>query len=200
MSNAINKVSYGLYVLTTAFDGIDNGCIINTVMQVASNPERICISVNNSNYTCELLKKSKKFNVSVLTENTPFDVFKNFGFNSGRNYDKFQNKEGIFRSENDVYVISKYSNAYISAKITDMIDMGSHTLFIAETTASYAFNDEPSITYSYYHANTKPKPENKSKKGYGCEICGYVYEGDTLPDDFICPICKHGVNDFVEIN
>ncbi len=195
--NALTKISYGLYVLTVNFDGIDNGCIINTVTQVADN--RIMISVNNANYTCELLKKSKKFNVSVLTEKAPFEVFKHYGFSSGRTRNKFQSKEGVFRSENDVYVVMQHSNSYISAKVTDMTDLGSHTVFIAEITASYVFNDEPSATYAYYHSNIKPKPVSESKKGFRCEICGYVYEGESLPEDYICPICKHGASGFVEI-
>ncbi len=197
--NALNKISYGLYVLTTNFDGIDNGCIINTVTQVANNPERIMICVNNANYTCELLKKSKKFNISVLTESAPFEVYKRFGFVSGRTNNKFQSTEGIFRSENNCFVIMENCNSYISGKVTDMIDLGSHTVFFAEITFSYVLNDEPSVTYSYYHSNIKPKPATNTKKGYRCEICGFVYEGDSLPEDYVCPICKHGAADFKQI-
>lgn len=197
--NIMTKIQYGLYILTSCFGGKDNGCIINTVCQVADNPERIIISVNNKNYTCDMIKASKKFNISVLTEETPFSVFQHFGFNSGRDFDKFYNKDGVFRSENEVYVASKYSNSYISGKVIESIDMGSHTLFIAEVTAGYVFNDKPGMTYAYYHKNTKPKPQEQTGSGYRCEICGYVYEGDELPDDFICPICKHGVADFVKM-
>ena len=197
--NALTKFSYGLYILTTTNGTKDNGCIINTVCQVADNPKKIIVSVNNNNYTCEMIKESKKFNVSVLTEQTPFYVFEHFGFKSGRDFNKFEKKDNVFRSENDVYVVPKFANSYISGAVVDMIDMGSHTIFVAEITASYVFNDEPSITYSYYHANTKPKPAQTEKTGYRCEICGYIYEGDTLPEDYICPICKHGVSDFVKI-
>ena len=197
--DSLTKISYGLYILTVSFDGIDNGCIINTLMQVSNNPNRVTIAVNNANYTCELLKKSKTFNVSILTEKAPFDVFKQYGFVSGRNCNKFQSKEGIFRSENNIYVDMRYSNSYISAKVTDMTDLGSHTVFTAEITASYVFNDDQSVTYSYYHNNIKPKPSKEEKKGFRCEICGYVYEGETLPDDYVCPICKHGSKDFVKV-
>lgn len=197
--NALTKISYGLYILTTTNGTKDNGCIINTVCQVADNPQRIMVSVNNNNYTCEMIKESKKFNISVLTEQTPFYVFEHFGFKSGRNFDKFEKKDNVFRSENDVYVVPKFANSYISGAVVDMIDMGSHTIFVAEITASYVFNDEPSITYAYYHANTKPKPATTEKSGYRCEICGYIYEGETLPEDYICPICKHGVSDFVKL-
>lgn len=197
--NPLNKISYGLYILTTHYNSKDNGCIINTLCQVADNPKRVIVSVNNNNYTCEMIKASGIFNVSVLTEETPFYVFEHFGFKSGRDFDKFEKKDNVFRSENGVYVVPKFANSYISGKVLDTVDLGTHTLFIAEVTAGYVFNENPAITYSYYHANTKPKPASTEKKGYRCEICGYVYEGENLPDDFICPICKHGVSDFVEI-
>jgi len=197
--NALTKVSYGLYILTARDENRDNGCIINTVCQVADSPERIIISVSNNNYTCEMIKSSKMFNISTLTEETPFYVFEHFGFKSGRNFNKFEKNDNLFRSENGIYVVPKYANSYISGSVTDMIDLGTHTLFIADITASYVFGDEASVTYSYYHKNIKPKPQATDKKGYRCEICGYIYEGDELPEDFICPICKHGVSDFVKL-
>lgn len=197
--DALTKISYGLYILTTEYAGKDNGCIVNTVCQVANNPQKIMVSVNNQSYTCELIKASGKFNISVLKEETPFYVFEHFGFVSGRDKNKFEKNDNIFRSENDIYVVPKFANSYISGKVTETIDSGSHTIFIADITAQYVFSDEPSITYSYYHANTKPKPVNTDKKGYRCEICGYIHEGEDLPDDFICPICKHGVADFVKL-
>jgi len=194
--NAINKISYGLYILTTKYGEKDNGCIINTVCQIANNPTRIMVSVSNTGYTCELIKKSGVFNVSILKEETPFYVFEHFGFKSGRDFNKFEKKDNVFRSENNVYVVPKFANGYISGKVVETTDLGSHTLFVAEVTAQYAFSDDPAITYDYYHKNTKPKPQNTEKKGFRCKICGYVYEGEELPSDYICPICKHGTEDF----
>ena len=196
---ALNKIGYGLYILTTRDGEKDNGCIINTVCQVSANPDRIMISVSNSNYTCEMIKKSGVFNVSVLTEETPFYVFEHFGFSSGRDKDKFEKNDNLFRTENGIYVVPKYANSFICAKVTDMTDLGSHTLFIATVTRQEVLTDEVSITYDYYHKNTKPKPHETNKVGYRCEICGYIYEGDDLPEDFICPICKHGSADFKKI-
>ncbi len=196
---ATTKIGYGLYILTSNLDGKDNGCIINTLCQVANNPDRIMISVNNASYTCEMIKKTKMFNVSILKEETPFYVFEHFGFVSGREKDKFEKNDNVFRTENGIYVVPKYANSYISGKVTQEIDLGSHTLFIADITRQYVLEDTPSITYDYYHKNTKPKTPKTDKKGYRCEICGYIYEGDVLPEDYICPICKHGSSDFVEI-
>lgn len=197
--SALTKIGYGLYILTANMDGKDNGCIINTVCQVANNPDRIMISVNNSGYTCEMIKETKKFNVSVLKEETPFYVFEHFGFVSGREKDKFEKTDNLFKTENGVYVVPKFANSYLSCKVTEEIDLGSHTLFVADITMQYVFSDDPSITYTYYHQNTKPQTPKTDKKGYRCEICGYIYEADTLPSDFICPICKHGAADFSEI-
>lgn len=194
--NPLTKVGYGLYILTSKDGERDNGCIINTVMQVASSPDRIAISVNNANYTKEIIQSGKKFNVNVLTEKTPFSVFEQFGFASGRNVNKFEKSDDFFRSENGIYVARNYVNSYLSANVTESYDLGTHTMFIGEITGGYVFSDEPSVTYSYYHSNIKPKPQTESKKGWVCKICGYVYEGSELPEDFICPICKHGVSDF----
>ena len=197
--NAVNKIGYGLYILTTNADGVDNGCIINSVCQVALNPDRIIVSVNASGYTCELIKKSQKFNLSILSEETPFFVFEHFGFVSGREKDKFEKNDNLFRSKNGIYVVPKYANSYLSAEVTDIIDMGTHILFVATVTEQQILDDTASITYDYYHKNTKPKPQDTKKTGYRCEICGYIYEGDDIPGDFICPICKHGVSDFTKI-
>ncbi len=197
--NAVNKIGYGLYILTAHYDGIDNGCIINTVSQVALSPDRIMISVNNSAYTAELIKKSGKFNISILTEETPFYVFEHFGFFSGRDKNKFEKNDNLFRTENGIYVVPKYANSFICAEVTDTVELGTHTMFIANITHQDILTDEASITYDYYHKNTKPKPQETKKEGYRCEICGYIYEGDEIPEDFICPICKHGVADFSKI-
>lgn len=198
-SYALNKLGYGLYILTSSSAGKDNGCIVNTVSQLTVNPDRIMVCVNNDSYTCEIIKESGIFNVSVLKEETPFYVFEHFGFISGREKNKFEKTDNLFRSENGVYVVPKYANSYISGKVFDSMDLGTHTMFVADVTAQYVFSDDPAITYAYYHANTKPKPQNTSLSGYRCEICGYIHEGDTLPDNFICPICKHGASDFTKI-
>lgn len=197
--NAINKIGYGLYILTARLDGEDNGCIINSVSQVALNPDRIMVSVSNTSYTCEMIKKSKVFNLSILSEETPFYVFEHFGFSSGREKNKFEKTDNLIRSQNGVYVVPKYANSYLSADVTDIIELGTHTLFIATVTEQKLLTDAPSITYDYYHKNTKPKPQATEKTGYRCDICGYIYEGDDIPEDFICPICKHGISDFSKI-
>lgn len=196
---AVNKIGYGLYILTANCEGVDNGCIINSVCQVALNPDRIIVSVNASGYTCELIEKSRKFNLSILSEETPFYVFEHFGFVSGRIKNKFEKSDNVFRSNNGIYVVPKYANSFLSADVTDVIDMGTHKLFVATVTQQEILDDSPSITYDYYHKNTKPKPQETKKEGYRCEICGYIYEGDNIPEDFICPICKHGVSDFSKI-
>jgi len=197
--SAVTKIGYGLYILTTECDGIDNGCIINSVCQVALNPDKIIISVNKSCYTAELIRKSGKFNLSVLIEETPFYVFEHFGFSSGRDKNKFEKNDMIFRSRNGVYVVPKYANSYISGEVTSVTDLGTHYLFVATVTEENILTDEKGITYEYYHNNTKPKPQETKKSGYRCEICGYIYEGDEIPEDFICPICKHGISDFAKI-
>lgn len=198
MKETLFKLTYGLFVLS-ARDGMkDNGCIINTVMQVTDTPLQIAVAVNKSNYTLEMIQKSGVFNISVLTESTPFSVFENFGFKSGKNEDKFSGFESKKRAANDVYYITDYTNAFISAKVVNTIDCGTHMMIIGEVTQALTLSDEPSVTYDYYFKNIKPKPESK-KKGYVCKICGYVYEGDVLPEDFICPLCKHPASDFEKL-
>ena len=195
MKETLFKLTYGLFVLS-ARDGMkDNGCIINTVMQVTDTPLQIAVAVNKNHYTLEMIEKSGVFNVSVLSEDVPFSVFERFGFKSGKTEDKFSDFEYKKRSCNDVYYITKYTNAYISAKVVNMIDCGTHMMIIGEVTQALTLSDIPSVTYDYYFKNIKPKPEAK-KKGYVCKICGYVYEGDPLPEDFICPWCKHPASDF----
>lgn len=198
-SNALNKIGYGLYIITSKNGEKDNGCIVNTVSQVTYSPDKIMVCINNSGYTCEMIKESGIFNVSVLKEETPFYVFEHFGFLSGREKDKFEKKDNLFRSENGLFVVPKFANAYMSCKVTQSINLGQHTMFIADVTFQYVFSDEPSITYAYYHENTKPKLQNTEKKGYRCDICGYILEADDLPEDFICPICKHPSTDFSKI-
>lgn len=199
-SNAMFNISYGLYILTAKSGEKDNGCIINTVMQVTSSPNRISIAVNKSNCTHDMIKESGAFNVSVLTQDTPMSVFKHFGFQSGKDVDKFADFPKV-RSMNGIVYVPDYANSYISAKVIDSVDLGTHTVFFAEVTQAKVLTDAPSVTYDYYHANikTQAKPQTEVKKGYVCKICGYVYEGSELPPDFVCPICKHGAEDFEEI-
>ena len=195
MKETLFKLSYGLFVLSARDGEKDNGCIINTVMQITDTPLQIAVGINKDNYTYEMIEKTGVFNVSVLTEDVPFSVFEDFGFKSGRTEDKFSSFKDKERSENGIFYMTKYSNAFISAKVVKTLDCGTHMMLIAEVTDAKILSDAPSVTYDYYFKNIKPKPEAK-KKGYVCKICGYVYEGDPLPDDFICPLCKHPASDF----
>lgn len=198
-TNALFKIGYGLYILTANEQGKDNGCVVNTVMQVTSNPCQIAVCVNKNNYTCEMIQHTKKFNVSVLAEGVSFDVFKNFGFQSGRNTDKFTNFTDVNRSPNGVLYITKNSNAYMSAWVKQEIDLGTHIMFIAQLVEAEILSDATTVTYDYYQKNIKPKPQSTEKKGWRCKICGFVYENEFLPEDYICPICKHGASDFEKI-
>ena len=190
-SNAMFKLSYGLFVLTARDGAKDNGCIINTAQQLTSAPMRISITVNKANYTHDMIEKTGAFNISVLTEGAPFGLFKQYGFQSGRTADKLSGGEP--RTENGIAYLSEHANAVISGKVISTVDCGTHTLFIADVTEAHVLSAEPSVTYAYYFAHIKPKPQPaaEKKKGFVCKICGYVYEGETLPPDFICPLCKH---------
>lgn len=198
-NNALFKIGYGLYTLTANDGNKDNGCIINTVMQVTSSPLVIVIGVNKQNYTHDMIMKTRKFNVSVLTTKSQFSIFKNFGFQSGKNVDKFANFKQVERTENGILYITENTNAYLSGKVLETIDFGTHTLFKAEVVDAKTLSDEETLTYSYYHKHVKPAQRPVEKSGWRCKICGYVYEGDPLPEDFICPICKHGAADFEKI-
>lgn len=187
---ALFKLSYGLFVLTARDGETDNGCIINTAMQIADNPLKIIISVNKNNYTHNMILETGSFNISVLTEDTPFYVFQHYGFKSGRDTKKIIGSS-MKRSENSIVYLSDFSNACISGRVIESIDCKSHTLFIADVTESFILSDRPSATYQYYFDNIKPKPEKKDKKGFVCTVCGYVYEKDSLPEDFVCPVCHH---------
>ena len=196
---AMFTLSYGLYVLTAHKDGFDNGCIINTAMQVTNTPNRISVTVNKNNYTASLIKDTGKFNVSILSEDVSFDTFKHFGFQSGRDVNKFDGYTDVKRSENGILYLTSCSNGFVSGKVIQTIDVGTHLIFIAEVEDCDILSDVPSVTYDYYHKNIKPKPQEEKKGGYRCKICGYVYEGEPLPADFICPLCKHGADDFEKI-
>ncbi|MBO4848666.1 MAG: flavin reductase [Clostridia bacterium] len=198
---AFNKLSYGLFVLT-ARDGDDlNGCIINTAQMLTDKPKRITIAVNKANLTHDMIMKTGVFNVSVLTESVPMATFEHFGFQTGRNVHKFLSFEDFDISKNGLPYITAHTNAFFSARVTAAADNGTHTLFTAEVTEAQTLSSEPSVTYAYYFAHIKPKkpavPE--AKAGFVCKTCGYVYEGDSLPEDFVCPICKHGPEDFERI-
>lgn len=195
-NNALFKISYGLYCLTAAKNGKNNGCIVNTVVQVTQNPLKIAVCVNKSNYTHDLINEAKQFNVSVLTESTPFSLFERFGFSSGKFTDKFDGFDSWAASENALPYLTEHTNAFYSAKVTEQVDCGTHTMFIAEVTEAKILSEEKSVTYEYYFANIKPKPQAPKTKGWVCKICGYVHEGEELPDDFVCPWCKHPASDF----
>lgn len=201
--SVFHKFSYGLFVLSAHADGKDNGCIINTAAQLTSTPGRINIAVNKANFTHDMIMKTGVFNLSVLAEDASFDIFKRFGFASGKDTDKFAGfEENAARSANGLLYVTQGTNAFMSAKVIDSHDYGTHTLFVAELTEAQILREEPSVTYAYYFEHIKPKPQPKieeEKHGYVCKICGYVYEGDELPADFICPLCKHGVEDFEKI-
>jgi len=197
-NNTMFKISYGLFVVSARTGEKDNGCIINTVQQITQEPLKLSVAINKDNFTHDMIKESGVFNISVLTESVPFEVFERFGFQSGRDTDKFDGVDYAERSENGILYLTKYTNGLISGKVIEAVDCGTHTLFVADVTEAKILSDEKSVTYQYYFDNIKPKPEAK-KKGYVCKICGYVYEGEELPGDFICPWCKHGAVDFEEI-
>ena len=198
--NAMFSLSYGLFVLTARDGAKDNGCIINTVTQLTDTPKRISIAVNKANYTHDMIKKTGVFNVSVLSNDAPFAIFQHYGFQSGRDVDKFAGVQGMARATNGVYYLPYCTNAFISARVTQTIEFETHTLFIADVTEARQLSDVPSMTYAYYFANVKPKPSKlKEQHGWVCKICGYVYEGEELPADFICPLCKHGAEDFEKV-
>ena len=202
-NKALFNIGYGLYVLTSRHNGIDNGCIINTVTQVTSNPLQIAVTVNKNNYTHDLIIDSGVFNVNMLTTETPMKVFEHFGFQSGRDVKKFADCETERRAVNQVLYIPKYTNAYLACRVTQSIDFGTHTMFVAEILDAEVLSDKPSLTYDYYQQHIKPKPAAETtgtgKRRWECKVCGYIYEGDFLPDDIECPLCKHGKEEFEEI-
>ena len=193
------KLTYGLFVLTAQSEGRDSGCIINTARQLTSEPNRISIAVNKANFTQDLIQASKKFYVSLLSEEAKFETFRHFGFQSGRTVDKFADYADCKRSANGLYYITAGTNGYISATVEQEIDLGTHTLFIAAVDDMEILSGAPSATYAYYQSDIKPKPEKPAQKGktqWRCTVCGYVYEGEELPADFVCPLCKHPASDF----
>lgn len=201
---AMYKLSYGLFVLTSKDGDKDNGCIINTAIQAASSPNQLSICVNKANYTHDMIVKSKTFNISTISEAADFELFKHFGFQSGKDVNKFDGYQHFNRSQNGITYITAGTNSFISVKVDKIIDLGSHSMFIGEITDMELLSDDKSATYEYYLNNIKPKPEEVGKTDDGqtiwrCTICGYEYIGEQIPDDFICPICKHPASDFEKI-
>lgn len=196
---ALFNIGYGLYVVTSNDGKKDNGLIVNTITQVTNTPNRIAVTINKENYSHHIIKQTGVMNVNCLSTDAPFTVFEKFGFTSGRNTDKFANCEPL-RSDNGLIFLPRYINSFMSLKVEQYIDLDTHGMFICSITEARVISDKETMTYTYYHENVKPKPQTEGKRGYVCKICGYIYEGDELPEDFICPLCKHGVADFEPIN
>ena len=194
---ALFNIGYGLYVVTSNDGKKDNGLIVNTVTQLTDNPLMVAVNINKNNYSHDVIKETKKLNVNCLSVEAPFKIFEKFGFVSGRNKDKFENEE-VLRTDNGLVLLDKYANAVISLEVENYIDLGTHGMFICKVTESRVLSDKETMTYTYYQKNVKPKPEQK-KKGWVCKVCGFVYEGEELPEDYICPLCKHGASDFEKI-
>ena len=196
--SALLNIGYGLYVVTCNDGKKDNGLIVNTVTQVTNTPNKVAVTINKENYSHHIIKQTGKMNVNVLSVDAPFAVFEKFGFTSGRNVDKFENCEPL-RSDNGLVFLPRHINSFMSLKVEQYVDLDTHGMFICEITEARVLSDKETMSYSYYYDNVKPKPETDGKKGFVCKVCGYIYEGDTLPEDFICPLCKHGAADFDEI-
>lgn len=192
---SLNNISYGIFVLTANNEKY-NGCIINTLMQVTYSPNRISITVNKDNYTTKMIQQTGEFNVSILDITTDFETITRFGFASGKDTNKFENFNGFKLAQNGIPYITEHCNSYISAKVISTTDVGSHLIFVADITDDVVLSKTESATYAYYLNNIKPKPPKPKKKVYVCSICGYMHDSETLPEDFICPLCKHGASDF----
>lgn len=195
---ALFRIGYGLYVVTSNDGKKDNGLIVNTVTQLTDTPNRIAVNINKANYSHHVIKQTGVLNVNCLSVDAPFSVFQQFGFQTGRSVDKFTGQK-VYRSDNGLVFLDKYINAFMSLKVEQYVDLGTHGMFICSVTEARVMNDLDTMTYTYYQKNVKPKPETDGKKGFVCKVCGYIYEGDELPDDFICPLCKHGAADFEPI-
>lgn len=195
---ALFRIGYGLYVVTSNDGTRDNGLIVNTVSQLTDTPNRVAVNINKANYSHHIIKQTGVLNVNCLSVEAPFSVFERFGFQSGRQVDKFAGQE-VLRSDNGLVFLPKYINAFMSLKVEQYVDLDTHGMFICTVTEARVMNDKDTMTYTYYQNNVKPKPQTDGKKGFVCKVCGYIYEGDVLPDDYICPLCKHGVADFEPI-
>ncbi len=195
---ALFNIGYGLYVVTSNDGKKDNGLIVNTVTQVTNTPNRIAVTINKSNYSHHVIKQTGVMNINCLTEEAPFAIFERFGFASGRNTDKFEGFVPL-KSDNGLAFLPKYINSFMSLKVEQYVDLDTHGMFICSVTEARVISDKKTMTYNYYQSDVKPKPKTDDKKGYVCKICGYIYEGEELPEDFICPLCKHGASDFEKI-
>ena len=195
---ALNHIGYGLYVVTSNDGQKDNGLIVNTVTQVSDSPNRVAVTINKQNYSHHVIRQTGKMNVNCLDTSAPFSLFENFGFRSGRNADKFEGIEEL-RSDNGLRFLPRHINAMMSLQVENYVDLGSHGMFICSVTEARVISDRESMTYAYYHQNVKPQPNTEGKKGFVCKVCGWVYEGEELPDDIVCPLCKHGKADFEPI-
>ena len=196
--SALFKISYGLFLLSVKDQEKDNACIINTAMQISEQPLLMSFALNRMNHSHEILKNTKKCNISVLSEDTPFSLFQHFGYSSGKVQDKFADFPAVKRSSNDIYYLVQYSNAFFSAEVREVIDFPTHSLFVAEVTEATKLSEVKSATYQYYFDQIKPKTTT-TQKGYICQVCNYIHEGETIPEDFICPICKHSREYFVQL-
>ena len=196
--NALFNIGYGLYVITSNDGKKDNGLIVNTVSQVTNTPNRIAVTINKENYSHHVIKQTGVMNLNCLSTDAPFSVFETFGFHSGRNTDKFANYD-VLRSDNGLVFLPRYINSFMSLKVEQYIDLDTHGMFICSITEARVISDVETMTYTYYQNYVKPKPQTEGKKGFVCKVCGYIYEGDELPEDFVCPLCKHGAADFEPI-
>ncbi len=197
-TTALFRIGYGLYVITARADDRDNGTVVNAVMQVTNTPNRVAVCVNKASYSHDLIVQSGVMNLNCLSKSAPFSLFQRFGFQSGREVDKFADLTP-FRAQNGVAILPRHINAYISLAVEQYIDLDTHGMFICTITEAKVVSDEESVTYDYYQKNIKPRPAEKPVKGYVCRVCGWVYEGDPLPEDIECPICHHGASDFEPI-
>ena len=195
---ALFRIGYGLYVVTSNDGKKDNGLIVNTVIQLTDTPNRVAVNINKANYSHHVIKQTGMLNVNCLSTEAPFSVFQQFGFQNGRSVDKFAGQT-VHRSDNGLVFLDKYINAFMSLKVEDYVDLGTHGMFICSVTEARVMSNQETMTYTYYQNNVKPKPETEGKKGFVCKVCGYIYEGDELPADYICPLCKHGAADFEPI-
>ena len=195
---ALFRIGYGLYVVTSNDGKKDNGLIVNTVIQLTDTPNRVAVNINKANYSHHVIKQTGMLNVNCLSTEAPFSVFQQFGFQTGRSVDKFAGQT-VHRSDNGLVFLDKYINAFMSLKVEDYVDLGTHGMFICRVTEARVMSNQETMTYTYYQNNVKPKPETEGKKGFVCKVCGYIYEGDELPADYICPLCKHGAADFEPI-
>lgn len=195
---ALFRIGYGLYVVTSNDGKKDNGLIVNTVIQLTDTPNRVAVNINKANYSHHVIKQTGVLNVNCLSTEAPFSVFEQFGFQTGRSVDKFAGQT-VHRSDNGLVFLDKYINAFMSLKVEDYVDLGTHGMFICSVTEARVMSNQETMTYTYYQNNVKPKPETEGKKGFVCKVCGYIYEGDELPADYICPLCKHGAADFEPI-